>query len=74
MSGVFVRAAAAMSKSVQQYSRIGEAMWTNMDKVSSDLLTLMYGALVTELVRDYEDIKVVNTELEKMGFNIGVRR
>lgn len=38
-----------------------------------ELLTLTYGAVVTQLLRDYEDPKEVNTQLELMGYNIGVR-
>lgn len=34
---------------------------------------LTYGAVVTQLVRDYEDPAEVNGQLEAMGYNIGVR-
>jgi len=37
------------------------------------LFTLTYGALVTRLLNDYENIDDVNKQLEKMGYNIGVR-
>lgn len=33
---------------------------------NSELLTLTYGAIVTQLIKDYKEVKVVNTELEKM--------
>lgn len=33
---------------------------------NSELLTLTYGALVTQLLKDYKDVAVVNVELEKM--------
>lgn len=34
---------------------------------------MTYGALVTQLLRDYQDPKIVNRELERMGYNIGTR-
>jgi hypothetical protein len=34
---------------------------------------LTYGALVVQLIQDYEDFAEVNKQLEKMGYNIGTR-
>ena len=34
---------------------------------------MTYGALVVQLIQDYEDYAQVNTQLEKMGYNIGTR-
>lgn len=42
-------------------------------KVSSELFTLTYGSLVAQLVKDYENYEDVNKQLDKMGYNIGVR-
>ncbi|XP_065838444.1 trafficking protein particle complex subunit 3-like [Oscarella lobularis] len=42
-------------------------------KISSELFTLTYGALVSQLVKDYESDAEVNKQLEKIGYNIGVR-
>ncbi|CAI8049891.1 Trafficking protein particle complex subunit 3 [Geodia barretti] len=42
-------------------------------KVSGELFSLTYGALVAQLVRDYEKDEEVNQQLDKMGYNIGVR-
>ncbi|XP_067947007.1 trafficking protein particle complex subunit 3-like [Watersipora subatra] len=42
-------------------------------KVSTELFSLTYGALVTQLIKDYEDDSEVNKHLEKMGYNIGIR-
>ncbi|KAH3727979.1 trafficking protein particle complex subunit 3-like isoform X6 [Dreissena polymorpha] len=42
-------------------------------KVNGELFTLTYGALVAQLLRDYEDDEEVNKQLEKMGYNIGIR-
>uniref|UniRef100_A0A2K5Y9W8 Trafficking protein particle complex subunit 3 n=2 Tax=Cercopithecinae TaxID=9528 RepID=A0A2K5Y9W8_MANLE len=46
---------------------------TESKKMSSELFTLTYGALVTQLCKDYENDEDVNKQLDKMGFNIGVR-
>ncbi|CAH1799918.1 unnamed protein product [Owenia fusiformis] len=42
-------------------------------KVSGELFTLTYGALVSQLIKDYENEDDVNKQLDKMGYNIGVR-
>ncbi|XP_055311248.1 trafficking protein particle complex subunit 3 [Sitodiplosis mosellana] len=42
-------------------------------KVNSELLTLTYGALVTQIIRDFENIDDVNKQLERIGYNMGVR-
>ena len=34
---------------------------------------MTYGALVVQLIHDYEDYAEVNTQLERMGYNIGIR-
>eukprot|EP00954_Amorphochlora_amoebiformis_P023111 1357990-Amorphochlora_amoeboformis.AAC.1 len=54
-------------------ARLGDSTFSTMEKVNSELLAMTYGALVTTLIKDFQDVKVVNTELEKMGYNIGVR-
>eukprot|EP00397_Hematodinium_sp_SG-2012_P025080 GEMP01026173.1.p1 GENE.GEMP01026173.1~~GEMP01026173.1.p1 ORF type:complete len:129 (+),score=21.21 GEMP01026173.1:58-387(+) len=58
----------------EKYSKIGEIGFGKMEKVSSELLALMYGSLVTQLVKDNgDDIEGVNAQLDKMGMNIGLR-
>lgn len=45
-----------------------------MDKVSAELVTLTYGTIVAQLCKDYEYNYVeVNKQLDKMGYNIGIR-
>lgn len=45
-----------------------------MDKVSAELVTLTYGTIVAQLCKDYEfDYAEVNRQLDKMGYNIGLR-
>jgi hypothetical protein len=65
-----------MSKPQQQpqYQRIGDSIFSKSEKISAELFTLTYGAIVWQLLQDYEDnIEEVNLQLEKMGYNIGGR-
>ncbi|KAJ8576811.1 hypothetical protein ON010_g2402 [Phytophthora cinnamomi] len=55
------------------HQRLGDAAWSKMPKVNGELFALTYGSLVTQLIKDFEDLKVVNQQLDKMGYNIGVR-
>jgi hypothetical protein len=42
-------------------------------KKNAELFAMTYGALVVQLIQDYEDYAEVNKQLEKMGYNIGTR-
>ncbi|KAL4439338.1 hypothetical protein ABPG74_017001 [Tetrahymena malaccensis] len=42
-------------------------------KINRDLLTLTYGAIVSQIVKDTDNIKEANDQLEKLGFDIGSR-
>ncbi|KAF8212013.1 NO signaling/Golgi transport ligand-binding domain-containing protein [Mycena galopus ATCC 62051] len=58
----------------KQYKGIGEDLWKSRpEKVNAELFALTYGALVVQLIQDYEDYSEVNKQLEKMGYNIGTR-
>lgn len=47
---------------------------TKIDKVNAELVTLTYGTIVAQLCQDYDgDYLEVNKQLEKMGYNIGMR-
>ena len=46
---------------------------TDPKKVSGELFALTYGGLVSTLLRDYENVDDVNKQLDKMGYNIGIR-
>jgi trafficking protein particle complex subunit 3 len=61
-----------MSKQSQAV-RLGEQAFGKVDKVNAELVTLTYGSMVTQLLKDYEDVDQVNAQLLKMGYNIGVR-
>lgn len=43
------------------------------ESVNSELLTLTYGAIVAQIIRDYEEPREINFQLEQMGYNIGIR-
>ncbi|WRT68627.1 uncharacterized protein IL334_005605 [Kwoniella shivajii] len=62
-----------MSAGAKQYKAIGDDIWKRTDKVNAELFTLTYGALVVQLIKDYEDYGEVNKQLEKMGYNMGTR-
>ncbi|CAD6589040.1 MAG: transport protein particle 22 kDa subunit [Tremellales sp. Tagirdzhanova-0007] len=62
-----------MSVATKQYKAIGDDNWKRTDKVNAELFTLTYGALVVQLIKDYEDYGEVNKQLDKMGYNIGTR-
>ncbi|KAL1461729.1 hypothetical protein WDU94_013601 [Cyamophila willieti] len=42
-------------------------------KVNSEMFTLTYGALVSQLMKDYDNVEDVNKQLDRMGYNIGIR-
>jgi hypothetical protein len=47
---------------------------TRVDKVSAELVVLTYGTIVAQLCKDYDgDYVEVNKQLDKMGYNIGLR-
>ncbi|CAF1321997.1 unnamed protein product [Adineta ricciae] len=47
----------------------------NLDarRVTQELFTLTYGAFVAQILNDYEHVDEVNKQLDKIGYNIGVR-
>lgn len=52
----------------------GQTLWSKIPKANAELFALTYGALVTELLRDYEnDIPEINAQLERIGRSIGIR-
>jgi hypothetical protein len=62
-----------MSKGVTNYQRMGQLAWEKMPKVSSELFALTYGSMVTQVIKDYEKVDDINEQLDKMGYNIGIR-
>jgi len=52
----------------------GQAAWNATEKVNSELFTLTYGAIVRQVLHDYEDcVEEVNKKLDSMGYSIGCR-
>mmetsp|Transcript_21902 Transcript_21902/g.30466 ORF Transcript_21902/g.30466 Transcript_21902/m.30466 type:complete len:188 (+) Transcript_21902:157-720(+) len=52
----------------------GPVTFSPVEKINAELFTLTYGSIVRQLLIDYEDnVESVNVQLEKMGYNIGVR-
>lgn len=64
--------AANSSKSLKA---LGENIWkNNMVKINSELFTLTYGSVVSQLITDYQrDFTKVNDHLFMMGRSMGVR-
>ncbi|KAF8819878.1 putative Bet3 transport protein [Cardiosporidium cionae] len=60
-----------MSK--DRLQKIGENAYSRMEKVNSELLSFTYGSFVTQLIKDIGDIEAVNSQLEQIGHNIGIR-
>eukprot|EP01129_Flabellula_baltica_P002720 TRINITY_DN12556_c0_g1_i1.p1 TRINITY_DN12556_c0_g1~~TRINITY_DN12556_c0_g1_i1.p1 ORF type:complete len:193 (-),score=37.59 TRINITY_DN12556_c0_g1_i1:31-609(-) len=58
------------SRSLQ---RLGDSVFATVDKINLELFTLTYGALVTQLLSDTDDVVQVNGMLERMGYDIGLR-
>ena len=47
---------------------------SRVDKVNAELVTLTYGTIVAQLCRDFpNDYAEVNRQLDRMGYNIGLR-
>ncbi|KAA0201473.1 hypothetical protein HAZT_HAZT006878 [Hyalella azteca] len=42
-------------------------------KVSCELLSITYGALVAQVMNDYENVDDVNRQLDRLGHDLGVR-
>lgn len=59
-----------MSKSA---TASGHSLWNKMPKANAELFALTYGSLVSELLRDENDILEINTQLERIGHSIGIR-
>ena len=54
--------------------RLTASQRTRVDKVNAELVTLTYGTIVAQLCKDFDsDYVEVNRQLDKMGYNIGLR-
>ena len=59
-----------MSKKIQQAR---PNFLNGVEKINTEFLTLTYGSLMVRLIKDYEKPEEINDQLEKMGYNIGIR-
>ncbi|KAM3137670.1 hypothetical protein pb186bvf_010284 [Paramecium bursaria] len=57
----------------QQRKNPTKAVVSKIEKINTEVLTLTYGAIVAQIVRESENVIDANEQLEKMGFNIGQR-
>lgn len=56
------------------FQELTQSSRTRIDKVNAELVTLTYGTIVVQLCKDYDnDYAEVNKQLDKMGYNIGLR-
>ena len=44
-----------------------------VERMNAEFLSLTYGSLMVRLIKDYEKPEEINDQLEKMGYNIGIR-
>jgi hypothetical protein len=49
------------------------ALWQKQPKANAELFALTYGALIGELLRDIENPRLIEQELDKMGHSMGIR-
>jgi len=68
IDGCFTKKSNMAQKNSQ---RIGETVWAKMPRLNAEVFTLTYGSLVMQLLKDFDDVSLVNEQLEKMGHNIG---
>lgn len=53
--------------------QIGDQVYSGMDKMNPELFSVFYGTFVMQLIHDHQNVEVVNVELYKIGYNMGVR-
>ena len=46
---------------------------TGEGTIRAEMLALTYGVIVSQMVKDYNDIEEVNKKLELYGYNMGTR-
>jgi len=62
-----------MAAAPKNLARMGEQALSKMDKMNAEVFTLTYGSMVQQLLKDYEEIAEVNSQLESMGHGMGQR-
>lgn len=56
-----------------EYLRAGEVAFQKTEKINGEVFSLMYGSLVSQFVKDLDNAELINSKLEKIGYNIGIR-
>lgn len=56
----------APGNKIKEFQTLGQMAFNRVEKVNAELFALTYGAIVTQLLKDYEQVEEVNTQLEKM--------
>ena len=56
-----------------QAVRAGDIAFARMEKVNAELVAITYGALVSQLFKAKSDPKTIESDLKKIGHNMGVR-
>lgn len=54
-------------------SKTNKENFDSMSKISGEFFALTYGSLVIQLFKDFEEVNLINEQLDKMGYNIGQR-
>lgn len=57
---------------VKKFSNQGDELWKRAEKINGEFFALTYGALVVQLVKDYEDYAQVNQQLDKMWIHMSL--
>ena len=47
-------------------NQLGKTVFSKVEKVNSELFSLTYGAIVTQLLKDFEEVDATNDQLERM--------
>lgn len=55
-----------MAAASARLARVGDDLWKKTDKINAELFAMTYGAVVLQLVKDFEDFGEVNKQLDKM--------
>ena len=56
-----------------QSVRAGDIAFARMEKVSSELVAITYGALVSQLLQGKQDAEAIHADLDRIGHNMGTR-
>ncbi|PVU96677.1 hypothetical protein BB559_002299 [Furculomyces boomerangus] len=58
----------------KNFRSLGEDVWkTRIERINLEFFVFTYGSLVVQLIKDFEDFDSVNKQLDKIGYNMGVR-